>query len=207
MASETSGTVPSDLTGNEFVVDQKFFSLGKKYFIKDETRETVAYCERESLFKEGLAVYTDESKSEELFSIKQKSLTKFTGLFEVMASDGSVVGYLRRKGFRSLVRDEWSVLDPEKETIGSARSDYLLKDIARMKYLKKIPYRYELYHGGKKIGVYKQRLTLLRNSYKMQIKEDGGLDRRLLLSLAICLDAVEEKYRKLKYRKGFLALF
>ncbi|MEF8873990.1 MAG: hypothetical protein V5A88_04880 [Candidatus Thermoplasmatota archaeon] len=190
---------------DEFIVEQKFFSLGKKYFIKDDERNQVGYCERESLFKEGLAVYKDRSKEEELFRIKQKSLTKFTGLFEVLGPDKETIGYLKRNGFKSIVRDEWTILDSEKNNIGSAKSDYLLKDLIRMRYLKFIPYRYQLYQGEKKIGIYKQRLTLLKNSYKLQIKYnlDQKLDKRLLISLAICLDAVEEKYRKFKYRKVF----
>lgn len=194
---------PSHIDGDEFVVRQKLFSLGKKYFVKDRERRLIAYCEKESFFKGGLKVYGDQSKEEELFSIKQKSLTKFTGLFEVSDTDEEVIGYLRREGIRSLVKDEWSILDPDHKKIGSAKSDYLLKDIARMKYLKKIPYRYELYHHGEKIGIYKQRLTLLGRSYKLQVKDaqEQKMDRRLLFSLSICLDSVEEKYRKIKYRK------
>jgi len=193
------------LDENEFIIDQKLISLGNKYIIKNEERDRIAYCESESFFKEGLTVYNDESKEKELFSIKQVSLTKFTGLFEVLDHEESVVGYLRRKGVKSLVRDEWSILDQEKNKIGTARSDYLLKDLARKRYVRKIPYRYEIIQQGKKIGVYKQRFNLLKRSYKLQIKKDTeqNIDRRLLLSLSICLDAVEEKYRKLKYRKVF----
>ncbi len=210
MAEKERGTTDSDvieaiLDENEFIIDQKLISLGNKYIIKNEERDRIAYCESESFFKEGLTVYNDESKEKELFSIKQVSLTKFTGLFEVLDHEESVVGYLRRKGVKSLVRDEWSILDQEKNKIGTARSDYLLKDLARKRYVRKIPYRYEIIQQGKKIGVYKQRFNLLKRSYKLQIKKDTeqNIDRRLLLSLSICLDAVEEKYRKLKYRKVF----
>jgi len=210
LAEKERGTTDSDvieaiLDENEFIIDQKLISLGNKYIIKNEERDRIAYCESESFFKEGLTVYNDESKEKELFSIKQVSLTKFTGLFEVLDHEESVVGYLRRKGVKSLVRDEWSILDQEKNKIGTARSDYLLKDLARKRYVRKIPYRYEIIQQGKKIGVYKQRFNLLKRSYKLQIKKDTeqNIDRRLLLSLSICLDAVEEKYRKLKYRKVF----
>jgi len=189
----------------EFIIEQKIFTLGKKYFIKDHERNKVGYCEKGSMFKDGLTVYKDRGKSEELFRIKQKSLTKFTGLFKVLSPEEKTIGYLKRRGFRSVVRDEWTLLDPKKDKVGSAKSDYVLKDLVRMKYLKSIPYRYTIHQGERKIGVYKQRLTLLKNSYKLQMKEDPyeKIDRRSLLSLAICLDAVEEKYRKIKYRKVF----
>lgn len=210
MAEKERGTddkeaLESVLEENEFVIDQKLISIGKKYIIKNKKRDRVAYCERESFFKEGLTVYDDENKQKQLFSIRQISLTKFTGLFEVLDAEDEVVGYLRRKGVKSLVRDEWVILEEKKNEIGTAKSDYLLKDLARMKYFRSIPYRYEIIQQGKKIGVYKQRFTLLKRSYKLQMKKDTEqkIDRRLLLSLSICLDAVEEKYRKLKYGKVF----
>ncbi len=194
--------------GNDFVIKEKIFSIGKKYIIEDEEGNQIAYCEKESpRLKEDIKIYEDEEKDETLFRIEQKSLTKFTGLFEVLdhTSEGEdVIGYLRRDGFRSLVRDQWSVLDDDKNEIAVLRSDYPLKDLLRFKGLKKIPHRYEIFQDGKKIGVFKQRVSL-HNAYRLQIRgrEKEEINRKVLISLSICLDAVEKKYRKLKYRKWF----
>ncbi|MBS3816825.1 MAG: hypothetical protein KGY76_04610 [Candidatus Thermoplasmatota archaeon] len=200
-------SILSILKDHEFVIEQKFFSLGKKYIIKNSERERVAFSKRESLkVKEDIKVYKTEKEEKELFRIKQENVLNFNGLFGVTDPEGGeVIGYLKRKGVRSLINDEWQIMDPSKDKIGSVIGDSLVKEAIRRKSFKYIPHRYKIYHRGEDIGIFKQRLTLLRRAYKLQIKDDPDfeLDRRLLISLAICLDAVEDRFRKLKNKKVF----
>jgi len=198
---------PSFLQDDNFIIERKLFSLGKKYFIKDSERKLIAYCSRKSMqIKEDIRVFRDETKERELFRIGQENFMNFTGKFNVIESGTEkVLGHLKREGIRSLINDEWAILTPDKEKIGKAVTDSLIKEFARIKRLKSIPHRYKIYIDGERVGTYKQRFLSLKKAYRLQVTDDPdfSLDRRLLLSLAICLDAVEERFRRLKKRKVF----
>ncbi len=189
------------LEGDEFVIEKKLLSLGKKYHIKDAERRLVGFCQEKSLKIKGeLRVFTGEDENHELFRIKQRNMLDFTGTFEVIESGtANTIGFLKRNWVKSAVLGEWSLLDPDEKNIAKAKEDSLVKEVLRFKGLKRLPYRYKLLQNGKKIGVCKQRLSILGNTYKLQIEDKTGdkLDRRLLISLALLLDAVEIKFKKI----------
>ncbi len=186
---------------DEYIIEKKFFSMGNKYYIKDSERDLVGFCQEKSLrIKGDLRVFDDEAKTEELFRIKQRNLLDFTGSFEVIDKETEQpIGYLNRNWTKSVVLGEWKILDRDKKSIGKAVEDSLIKEAIRFKGLKKLPYRYKLYHQGEKVGVCKQRLTIFKNVYKLQIKDEmeSGIDRRLLISLTLLLDSVEKKFREI----------
>ncbi len=186
---------------DEFVIEEKFLSVGKKYFIKNKERDLVGYCERKSLkIQEDIRVFADETKAEEIFKIKQRNIMNFSGLFEIIDSKSEeTIGYLKRKGFKSIILGEWILLDPERNEIGKVRADSLVKEAARYRFFKHIPYRYKMFYDNRYAGVLKQRFSVLKNEYKVQIKEEPahGLDRRLVISIALLLDAVESRFRDL----------
>ena len=189
------------LKGDEFVIQKKFLSMGNEYYIKDSERRVVGFCQEKSMkIKGDLRVFSDEDKTEELFRINQLNLLDFTGSFQVIDKrNEETIGYLNRNWTKSIVLGEWKILDRNKKQIGKAVEDSLIKEAIRFKGLKKLPYRYKLYMDGKKVGVCKERLTIFKDAYKLQIKDELGkeLDRRLLLSLALLLDAVEKKFKKI----------
>ncbi|MEF8832307.1 MAG: hypothetical protein V5A66_02175 [Candidatus Thermoplasmatota archaeon] len=175
--------------------------MGNKYYIKDSERKLVGFCKEKSLkIKGDLRIFDDKDRTKELFRIKQRNLLDFTGSFEVIDKNTEqTIGYLNRNWTKSVVLGEWKILDRDKKSIGKAVEDSLIKEAIRFKGLKKLPYRYKLYHNGEKMGVCKQRLTILKNVYKLQVKDEmeTGIDRRLLISLTLLLDAVEKKFRKI----------
>ncbi|MEF8834975.1 MAG: hypothetical protein V5A76_02355 [Candidatus Thermoplasmatota archaeon] len=186
---------------DEYIIEKKFLSMGNKYYIKDSERKLVGFCKEKSLkIKGDLRIFDDKDRTKELFRIKQRNLLDFTGSFEVIDKNTEqTIGYLNRNWTKSVVLGEWKILDRDKKSIGKAVEDSLIKEAIRFKGLKKLPYRYKLYHNGEKMGVCKQRLTILKNVYKLQVKDEmeTGIDRRLLISLTLLLDAVEKKFRKI----------
>lgn len=56
-----------------------------------------------------------------------------------------------------------------------------------------IPYKYKIELSGKKVGSFGEKFTLVKDVYDLDVSNDPEyqLDRRLLLSIAICLDAIE----------------
>ncbi|MFW5945511.1 MAG: hypothetical protein ACOCTN_01375 [Candidatus Natronoplasma sp.] len=191
----------SSFTDDEYIIEKKFFSMGNKYYIKDSERKLIGFSKEKSLkIKGDLRVFHDEDMAEEIFRVKQRNLLDFTGSFEVIdKKTEQIIGYLNRNWTKSVVLGEWKILDQGNKSIGKAVEDSLIKEALRFKGLKKLPYRYNLYHNGEKVGVCKQRLTLFKDVYKLQIKDEMelGIDKRLLISLTLLLDVVEKKFRKI----------
>jgi len=192
---------PPWLKDDEFIIEKKFLSLGNEYYIRDSEKRLIGFSrERSRTIKGELKVFIDENKTEELFRIKQRNILDLTGTFEIIGPKrGDTLGYLKRNWIKSILLGEWKIFDQNKDVIAEAEEDSLAKEILRFKGLKKLPYRYKLYRNGKKIGVCKQRLSLVKNVYRLQIDDraEEESDRRLFISLALLLDAVEDKFRKI----------
>jgi len=189
--------------GDEYTIEKKFLSMGGRYHIKDGSRKKVGFCEEQTLKIKGeLNIYDGEGKNEELFRIKQENIADFRGLFKVIdKKNEKVIGFLKRRSPESVVLSGWNILDDEKELIGRAAEDSILKNVVRSKGIgKRLPYRYKIHQNGAKVGYCKQRLTIFRDEYRLKIEKDldPDVDRRLLVSLALLLDSVEGKYRKMK---------
>ncbi|MFP4000667.1 MAG: hypothetical protein ACLFSM_05510 [Thermoplasmata archaeon] len=190
------------LDGDEFIIEKKFLSLGNQYYIRDEGGKKVGFCEEKSLRIKGeLRVYDSEKKDRELFRVKQENITNFNGVFKVIdKKDEGTLGYLERKSPESMMLSDWSLMDADEKKIGRAVEDSLLKEIIRFKVFGKVPYRYKLIQNGSKVGFYKQRINPFKDVYRLQIEEklEPDIDRRILISLGLLLDALEGKYRKIK---------
>ncbi|MFW6064752.1 MAG: hypothetical protein ACOC8Y_04165, partial [Candidatus Natronoplasma sp.] len=96
-------------------------------------------------------------------------------------------------GFKSLAKDEWILMDPQQREIGRVKEDSVIKALLRRTILKFLPYNYKISFRGNQVGTFKEKFTLLRDIYKLNISKDPNfqLDRRMLLSISICLDAIE----------------
>lgn len=191
----------SNLEDDEFVLEQKVLSLGKEYFIKDSKRKKVGYCLKKPMkIKKEFSVFEDENKEKELFRVKQKNFLDMSGLYVVTDPESNIIGYLERNWLKGAILDEWIIRDPEKKKIGKIVDETFVRRALRFKGLKKIPYRYNIYQDESKIGVSKKRLSILRNMYKLQIRDNSSnsIDTRLLLAMTILLDEVEEKFRKIQ---------
>ena len=83
---------------------------------------------QQKMFKlrEDIRVFSDESKSQELLLIQARSIIDFSAAYDVIDSpSGQKVGALRRKGLRSMLQDEWEVLDTQDQVVGTLFEDNL----------------------------------------------------------------------------------
>lgn len=189
--------LPNRLRQHKFQIRQKVLSIGNKYFINDGVGNLIGFCKQKVFkLKEDIRIYKTKNMNEELFRIKQENIVDFSGTFQVIDSKtGRSVGFLKRKGFKSMIKDEWDILDPNRNLIGKVKEDSWFKAFIRRYVMSFLPYKYKIYLGDKKVGDYKEKFTFVRDVYDLDVSEDRNfaLDRRLLLSIAICLDAIENE--------------
>jgi hypothetical protein len=129
--------------------------------------------------------------------IKARQIIDFSAAYDVIDSaTGAKVGVLRRKGWRSLLRDEWEVLDAQDQPIGLMFEDSMGLALLRRFILGSLlPQNYDLTVNSVRAADLKQRFNLFR--YELDLDLSGNtarqLDPRLALAAAILLAAVEGK--------------
>lgn len=105
----------------KYVFRRKVFKLfGGAFHVYDESENLVFYSKQKPFkIREEFHVYSDESQREELLTIKTPQILDFSPTYSVYdATTGENVGALRRKGLKSIFKDEWIFLSNERQEIG-----------------------------------------------------------------------------------------
>ena len=181
-----------------YLVRRKVFKMfGAEFKIFDPDGK-VAFFSKQKAFKlrEDIRIYTGKDMGTEVLPIMARKIIDFSSAYDVVDPVGNVkVGALKRKGMKSIVRDEWIIMDANDKEIGSIQEDSMLLALIRRLLTTLIPQKYHGTIGGKMVCLFKQNF----NPFVMKIKLDysmdteGLLDRRLGIAGAILLCAIEGK--------------
>ena len=104
-----------------YTVRRKFLSFaGAKFHIYGPNDALVLYCKLKAFrLREDIRVYNDESLSQEVIRITTPQILDIGATYDVVDSiNGESVGKLRRKGLKSILRDEWLLLDTAGNELG-----------------------------------------------------------------------------------------
>ncbi len=110
----------------EYTIRRKVFTLaGAKFHIYDANDNLIGFSRQKAFkLKEDIEVFSDESMTSSLLSIKARSIIDFSAAYDVTESQsGTKIGTLRRKGLTSIVRDAWEVLDADDHPISQISED------------------------------------------------------------------------------------
>ena len=150
--------------------------------------------------KEDIRVYTDETRSQELLYIQARQIIDFSAAYDVIDSQGGTkVGVLRRKGFRSIVRDEWEVLDASDQPMGALYEDSLRQALLRRFLLGiLLPQNYDLSISDMRVADLRQKFNLFRYELEIDFSMDTShlLDHRLGIAAGILLGIIERRQER-----------
>ena len=146
--------------------------------------------------REDVRLYSDESMSRELLAISTRNVIDFAAAYEVRDSlTGEHIGNLKRKGLKSMLRDEWTVAGPDDAPLAVIREDSTAKamvrrfiDIAAIV----MPQRYHAEVDGTTAVTFHQNFNPFVQKLSVEFTDpDVRLDRRLALAAAVLLLAIE----------------
>jgi uncharacterized protein YxjI len=170
-------------------------ALTPKFHIYDPAGALAAYVEQKAFkLKEDITIFGDEEKTRPLLKIKARSVLDVSATYDVAdAASGQTVGALRRKGLKSIVQDEWSVLDTGDNEIGTIKEDSTMMALLRRFLSNLIPQSFHIHIGGQPAGVIKQRFNPFVLQHDVDLRADAGkrFDRRLALAAVVLLLAIE----------------
>jgi hypothetical protein len=144
--------------------------------------------------REDIRVYSDESKAQEVLMIKARQIVDFSAAYDVVDSVmGQKVGALRRKGWASMLRDEWEVLDANDNSMGKLTEDSMGLALLRRFLTNLVPQNYDILFGSERVADLKQNFNPFTYELNIDFSMDVNrrLDRRLGLAAGILLAAIE----------------
>jgi hypothetical protein len=166
-----------------------------KFHVYDPMGNLVAYVEQKAFkLKEDITIFADEQKRQSLLIIKTRQILDFSAAYDVSdARTGAKVGALRRKGLKSILRDEWIILDADEQEIGHIQEDSTLLATLRRFLSNLIPQHYVIELHGQPSGEIKQEFNPFVLKHRVDLRRDTGrrLDRRLALAAVVLIQAIE----------------
>lgn len=186
--------------GETFTIRRKVLKIfGAAFHIYDAQNQVVGYCKQKAFkLREDMRIFTDESCSKELFRISTKQIIDFGAGYTVTRShDNQVLGILRRKGLKSMLRDEWHVLDEAGAQIGIIKEDSgILAILRRLDDLGAMlaPQKFNVTAmDGTPVARFRQHFNpfIYRLGVSYAEGGDAKMSRQLVLAAACLVSAIE----------------
>lgn len=180
---------------NQYLLKRQVFALAGKFRVFDPSGQLVLFSEQKMFkLREDIRVYSDESKTQEVLTIKARQIMDFSAAYDVVdSSTGQKVGALRRKGLASILRDEWEILDVSDNIVGKLFEDSMGLALVRRFLSGLVPQNYDITLGTNRVADLKQAFNPFSYQLSVDFSMDVNklLDRRLGLAAGILLAAVE----------------
>lgn len=181
----------------QFTIRRKILTLfGAKFHIYDEEGKLLGFCSQKAFkLKEDIRIYTDETREDERLRIAARAIIDFSAAYDVVDSrTENKVGALQRKGMKSLLRDHWTVLDPDDIEIGSIQEDSsALAFIRRLTgWGAIIPQKFHLRTGnGVELAEFRTHFNPFVHKLTVTVYPDSPISPLLILAAGVLLAAIE----------------
>jgi uncharacterized protein YxjI len=190
----------SILQQESYIIRRKVFQIfGASFHLFNAAGTIVAYSKQKAFkLKEDIRLYTDEACTSELLAILARQILDFSASYDVIDTQNrQPVGTLRRHGFKSIIRDKWTILDANGAEVGQIEEDSLLLALFRRQFGGLLPQTFNATADGVQVATYRQNFNPFVRKLRVQIHPaaTARVDRRLLLAGGILLAAIEGRQR------------
>lgn len=179
-----------------YLFRRKMLSLfGSKFYVLGPDGTAVMFFKKKKFrLKEDIRLFSGEDERETLLMIKARGVLDFGATYDVFEPEsGARIGALRRKGFKSMLKDEWVVLGDGDRELGVIKEDSLLMATLRRVLVSLIPQKFEMLIGGRIVAQYRQFFNPFIHKMELSIARDGEsvIDRRLMVAAGMLLVLIE----------------
>jgi uncharacterized protein YxjI len=200
---------------SEFLLRQRVTVMVNRYEVyapaapgtgsKEEGELLVFVEQRRMKLKEEINFFADREKTQKVFCVKAERVFDPRGTYQLLDPSGTVIAKFRKDFARSFARSTWHLQDADGSDAGTARDRNLFAAMFR-RYITLVPYVGELLGflpiaydfdfvapDGTRQAVL-ERLWSIRDRYRLTVEDRGrNLDRRLLIAISICMDALQAR--------------
>jgi hypothetical protein len=190
---------PELYTHDRFLARRQVFKLfGAAFHLYAQDGRLLAYSKQKAFrLKEDIRVFADEAMEHELLSIQADRIIDWSAAYQVYdGRTGEHYGTLRRKGWASLWRDHWEILDDAGTVRGRVIEEsgtwaFLRRFIELAAML--VPQTFLIEVGDVVVGVMKQNFNPFVQKYSVDLTHDTEalLPRPLAVAAVVLLLAIE----------------
>ena len=185
---------------DRYQIRRKFLSfVHKDFFVHGPTGEVVLWGRKKGFrLKEDIRLFGDAAMQREVLSIQARHAIDFAATYDVWDSQSRLkIGALQRKGFRSILRDEWEILGPDERSLGTMQEDSQGMALLRRFLVNLIPQSFDIASGGTVLAQVRQHFNLIHFRLDLDFSSDAArrLDRRLGVAAAVVLSVIEGRQR------------
>ncbi len=169
--------------------------------------EPICFVEQKRFkFKEDIRFYTDQSKTQELLRIKARQRFDPRATYDVTDDLGAKIGAIQKVFGASLLRSTYRILGPGGEELAITTEKSLpialfRRAVGFIPYVDNIsdwlpiPYHFIFKRGDEIIGENTRQMFKIRDNYHIDMTADSAhiLDRRLVLAIAVGMDALQAR--------------
>jgi uncharacterized protein YxjI len=195
---------------DRLLVQQLFKPIANEYRISvpapgsSEEGEPLLFVKQKKLkIREDIRFRVSPDVEEHLFMIRAKTVFEFRGRHEVLDANDTPIGLLEKDFRRSLIRSHWHVKDQSgTELLEGHETSWAIAILRRialalpewLSVLGWIPFNFVLKQDGREIGTYRRVLGKFRDRYVLELQPEAReIDRRLIVALAVGLDALQDR--------------
>jgi uncharacterized protein YxjI len=180
------------------LVRQKITMMINRYVVHIEEPDgsegpMVAFAEQKRMaFKEQVTLFTDESRGQVLAGFKARKVLDLGSGYDVTDGAGNPIGYFKKDFAASLLRSTWHLQQSGLPTITGQERNLVVSLVRRfVDQLSWLPYHFD-FGVGAQIAFSVERRWGVRDRYLVDI-QDPRLDRRLIIAMAVALDALQSR--------------
>ena len=179
----------------QFVAKRAFFNFwGVRFRIFVDGQLAFFVKQKAFRLKEDITVYADETQTLPVLQIRARNIIDFSATYDVSdPHTGQTVGALQRKGVRSMLRDEWHVLDPTGAILAVIQEESIALAVLRRVLFNLIPQIFTVTQDSVWLGEMKQRFNPFLHVYDVDLRptKNHELNPRLGIAAAVLLLAIE----------------
>ncbi|HSH55658.1 MAG TPA: hypothetical protein VK983_02415 [Candidatus Limnocylindrales bacterium] len=195
-----------------YIVRQKITFLTNQYEIYEageDGEQLVAFAQQKRLaLKERITFYADTNKSSVLFDVKARNVMELGAKYDVVDTDGSVIGTIGKAFGQSFISSTWHIFSSgdesapkvivEESNIGVAILRRLWDFLPFVDYIPFfIKYHFDFKRpGGGEVAATYRKTALLRDHYELAIEDESLLaehDWRTFVAVGVMLDALQSR--------------
>ncbi len=192
--NDQQGLHPSFQHGYYLFRKKVFKIFGGAFHVYDENKQLLFYGKQKAFkLREDFRVYSDTNQTTELLVIKTPQILDISATYGVQdATTGEVVGAVKRKGLKSIFKDEWLFLNLNGQETGRLKESSTMGALLS-RFIKMIPQRYVIVTpDGQEVATLHQRFNPFVLKYDVRIPEPNPpIDRRLIIGAGILLAGIE----------------
>lgn len=177
-----------DSSKEQFTIHEVKSITNKGYKIKRKDDSSLGHCIRNPLdlgFK--LEIYESQELEDLIYEIKLINPVEKEYLFSVR-EDGDEFGSLEWKDEGKLSQDTWSIRDQDENLLCTVEQCSVKRALLKRYVMGSLPMNYDIRTEDENIGLLRKKFSMSTSSYLLTFDKSFDIDKRLLISVPLCIE-------------------